>query len=410
MIKRVSALILALTISLTAMGGCAGKKDKKDSSSSSSSESSAEKDDSAAPDDSGSSQPEAEATGFYADDYVVCTIGGIDVTYPEFRYYFYSTLYIYYTNYSIDLDYFMENDNAFQQFKEDVIMSMKQDLVYIKLANDNGITLDEADMQKIEESIQRSKEMYPDPVEYENELRTSYLTEDLYRTMLERAELYTKVINTLFRNDGKYATKKEDFLALVESGDAYAHELHIMIPAFSTIELPADENSGEDFDSLSLSAKSMKLQLAFADLDEEAQKKADEDAKALADEVCKMAADGEDFEKLITEFGWDAKLEDPSIGFYIDRNNNAGFPDTVVEAVFSLDPGEITSEPIYDPEYGYFIVKRLDIDMDYVNDNLDEMIFLYDTENMNDVIRDELTNMKVTYCDEWSTLTPDAVY
>ena len=41
-------------------------------------------------------------------------------------------------------------------------------------------------------------------------LSSAYLTEDLYRKMLETAAIYTKVNDTLFKNNGKYATKKEE--------------------------------------------------------------------------------------------------------------------------------------------------------------------------------------------------------
>ena len=39
--------------------------------------------------------------------------------------------------------------------------------------------------------------------------------------MLETATIYTKVNDTLFKNNGKYATKKEDFKKIVKDTNEY---------------------------------------------------------------------------------------------------------------------------------------------------------------------------------------------
>ena len=46
--------------------------------------------------------------------------------------------------------------------------------------------------------------------------------------MLETATIYTKVNDTLFKNDGKYATKKEDFRKIVKDTSEYCREIHVM--------------------------------------------------------------------------------------------------------------------------------------------------------------------------------------
>lgn len=92
---------------------------------------------------------------------------------------------------------------------EDVITALKQELVAPELAEENGIELTDDDNKTIDGQIANAKAKYDSDKAYLNDLKSAYLTEDLYRKMLETATIYTKVNDTLFKNDGKYATKKK---------------------------------------------------------------------------------------------------------------------------------------------------------------------------------------------------------
>lgn len=47
--------------------------------------------------------------------------------------------------------------------------------------------------------------------------------------------------------------------------------------------------------------------------------------------------------------------------------------------------------------------------MDYVNENLETMIYSYDQPAIQEVYNDVIDKMKVTYCDSWDKITADSI-
>ncbi|MGN0593976.1 MAG: peptidylprolyl isomerase, partial [Hominimerdicola sp.] len=161
-------------------------------------------------------------------------------------------------------------------------------------------------------------------------------------------------------------------------------------------------------DSLSLSEKASAKQSAYSNLNDEQVEEAKEKAKQVAEEVLKKAKDGEDFNKLIEEYGWDIGLEDPTNGYYFNKDTT-GFPESIVTGAFALEENEISSEVITDSTYGYFIIKRLPVELDYVNQNIDDMIYSYDTPALSELYQETMDAMTVTYCDNWDKIDADSI-
>ncbi|MDO4945083.1 MAG: SurA N-terminal domain-containing protein [Ruminococcus sp.] len=412
MIKRFSAVLLALTITVGAFAGCSKDKDssssKSDSSASSSASSeiagpTAEDDTETVPEPSLTIDGEAVDTT----DFVMCTVDGFDVSFDQFRYYYYYTLATLSQTYGTTIEDIKNTENGLETFMDNVLTSIKQDYVSDKLAKENDITLDDEDYKVIDEQIETAKSNYESEEAYQQALKSSYLTEDLYRSMLERAQLYSKVYDTLFSNDGKYATSREDFKKLVQDTDEFCHEIHVMIPYYSQVEL--DDSSAEGYDDMTLSQKSSVKSAAYEALDDDGKASAKEAAKAVAEDVLKKANGGEDFEKLIEEYGWDIGLEDPSIGYYIEKNSTGGYPDELIEEGFKLKVDGISDKLVENSTYGYFIVKRLAPDMDYVEENIDDMIASYDQPAITKIFEEQMESMTVTYCDSWDKLDMDSI-
>ncbi len=79
-------------------------------------------------------------------------------------------------------------------------LHFKQELVAPELAEENGIKLTDDDNNKtIDDQIAKAKANYDSDEAYLNDIKSAYLTEDLYRKMLETATIYTKVNDTLLR-------------------------------------------------------------------------------------------------------------------------------------------------------------------------------------------------------------------
>lgn len=233
------------------------------------------------------------------------------------------------------------------------------------------------------------------------------MTEELFETLFERAQTYNKVMDTLFSNDGIYATSRDDFRKIVQDPEQYAREVHIMIPYYSQVEL--GEAAAEGYDDKTLAQKIGIRIEAFEALDEETVEKVKAQTKEVADEVLQRALDGEDFYKLVEEFGWDWGLQDPTHGYYMQRDNIGGYPQELLDAVFSIGENEICGEVVIADEYGCFIVKRLTPNMDDVNDNIDEMITAHDRVAIQEKFAEVMNSMEVTYCDIWDKLTIDSI-
>lgn len=419
MIKKISALLLALTLCAGALSACSSdkKENTQETSGAAANDTTATADeDTAGPtmseleEDPPVPDPALNVNGKDIDvkDFVVCTIDDTEIKFDEFRFYYYYTL----TNYEssgITKDMLREDSEKFKQFKEDVILSIKKELAAQKLADENSLKLGDDDLAAVETQYQAGKANYANEEAYNDALKQGYLTDELYRRMLERAQMYSKVMSTLFANDGVYATSADKFRELIQDKNEYAHEVHIMIPYYAQVEPDLSASSGLSFSEMNLSQKRDAKNAAYEALDEAGKAKAKADAKAVADEACKKAADGEDFFKLVDSYGWDIGLTDPSKGYYIQKDNIGGFPQALVDEAFKLDIGEISKEPVESSDYGYFIVKRLEPDMDYVEENLAALINSHDQPAIQQKFSDTIDSMKVTYCSEWDDLTAESI-
>ena len=406
MLKRISAVVAALTIAICSLASCSKNNDSS-STTSSAVDSSVS---SAADSTTDNEVPDASLTidgkAIDTDNFIVCTIDGKDIDFDTFRYYYYYTISKYTSTYGATLDTIKSTEGGFELLMEDVITALKQEMVAPELAEENDLTLTDDDEKTIDEQIANAKANYESDEAYLADLKSAYLTEDLYRKMLETATIYTKVNDTLFKNDGKYATKKDDFRKIVKDTSEYCREIHVMIPYYSQVDL--DDSTADSYDSMSLSDKASAKQSAYAKLDDDGVAAAKEKAKKVAEEVLQKAKDGEDFDKLIETYGWDLGLEDPSTGYYFNKDTT-GYPEELVTDAFKLKENEVSSELTENSTYGYFIIKRLPVDMDYIEQNIEDMIYSYDSPSISKLYTDRMDKMEVTYCDEWDKITADSI-
>lgn len=406
MIKKLSAFLIAITITIGCFASCSTKDE--DSSSKASGESSSAASSSA--DSTAETQiPEASLTidGKKVDtkDLIICTVDGHDIDFDTFRYYYFYTLTNYTNNYGVNLDTIKQIDDGFNIFMKDVVNNIKQEYVAQQLAKENGIKLTDDDKKTIDSNIKSTQSNYESEEEYLNALKSSYLTEDLLRKMYEFSTIYQKVDKQLFTAGGKYATSEKDFKKIVQDTDEYSRVIHILIPYECQVEI-TDSAAKESYDNAALSAKLSAKQSAFKALSEDEQAKAKEKAKKLAEDVLKKAKDGEDFKKLIEKYGWDPGMESSPDGYYV--NKNTSFVQEFKDAAFKLKENEI-SGLVENNSYGWFIIKRLPVDMDYVEKNIDNMIKEYDTPKISELYNERTEKMKVVYDEIFDKITADSI-
>ncbi|MCD7741136.1 MAG: peptidylprolyl isomerase [Ruminococcus sp.] len=410
MFKKISALTAALVLSITVLGGCSNS-DSSSSSSDTSTESSSDSSASSTSDttDTDSSVPDAslviDGEEMDTDGLIVCTIDGHDVDFDTFRYYYYYTINQYTENYGATLDTIAETDGGFDTLLENTITMIKQEFVTYRLCEENGIELTDEEIEANEETYNSGLESAGSEEEFEAILHDSYMTPDLYKTMLELATLYTKCEDELFTNEGVYATSKDEFREIVQDTDEYACVRSILIPYFCKVDL-TDSDDIEGYDSYSLSEKYTAKESAYSELEDDEQEEAKEKAKALADEVYEKAKSGDDFEELIEEYNWDSGMESYPDGYYLTPDSD--FIEEYLDTAFSLEVGEI-SDIIESDTYGYFIVMRYEVDMDYVEENIDDMIQDYDLPARQELYMDIMEDMDVTYSDFYDQLTVDSI-
>ena len=412
MFKKISAILLALTLTAASFTSCAGNNDSSSSGASSQSGASDQSAaDVSAADDSGDSAVPAEPSltidgeKVDTDGLVMCTIDGIDVDFDTFRYYYYYVLNLYYQNYGATIDDVRSTDGGFDMLLTDTVFQIKQEFVTYHLAEENGIELTDEDEKNVDDLIQQSKDSVSTEEQYLTQLKSSYLTEDLYRKMLELSTLYNKIESTLLTNEGKYATKKDDFKKIVQDKEQYSRVVHILIPYECQAEI-TDEDTLDSYDSMSLSDKLTAKKTAFNALSEEDQEKCRDEAKKLAEEVKEKADSGEDFSELIKEYGWDPGMEQSPEGYYV--NQDTSFVEEFKKAAFELDENEV-SDLVESESYGWFIIKRLPVDMDYVEENIDSMISEYDYPKITGLYTGIIDEMDVQYSDYFDKLTIDSI-
>ena len=182
-----------------------------------------------------------------------------------------------------------------------------------------------------------------------------------------------------------------------------------MIPYCAMVELTGSQASS--YESMSLSEKLSAKYSAYSSLDEKEQKKIKEKAKKTAEEVLEKAKNGEDFEKLVEEYGWDVTIENKPEGLYLNKDNavDQGFPEQLVNGAFEVSEGKVNEKILENETYGYFVVKRLPVDMDYVNKNISDLCYDYDSPKISEKMESLMKKMKVTYCDNWKKITIDSI-
>lgn len=303
-----------------------------------------------------------EASADFDTSVPLMTIDDTDVEFDVFRYYF--------LNIKYQLDY---GDNsvwdtpeygqeALDYFKDYVSDQVVLHYFIPETFNELGLTLAPEDKQEIDNYIADLIAQYEDAgYTYEEFLGYNYMTEEIFREVLENDKYYAAIQDHLYGEDGIAANDEDEFVKYVREN--YVTCQHILV-AFDHFK--DDE--------------------AYADATEEELKAA---AKELADELYdRVVTDGDDLYELSQTYG-----DDPGM-----MNNEAGYTFTYGKMVqefedksFELEVGQV-SEPVA-TDYGYHIIKKLELDETelyanafaaYLTKKLDELNVTYsaDFENL----------------------------
>lgn len=337
-------------------------------------------------------------------DLVMCTVNGQEVPFDEYRYYW-LTCCDSYSKAGLDLT----DADTLQAVKNAVEQQLLDTYGIISMGLDNGVTYGDDQKTAAENSYNEMIANFDSAKSYEDALKAEHMTDKMVRDYYYNSMCYSLAGNTLLSETSPFAKTKDDFLKAVDNGE-FCRTLNLLIPYSCGAEL-SDEDK-EAWDELTVAEKSSKYDDAYNKLSEDEKKAAQEKAKKLADEVLEKVKAGEDFYKLIDEYNLDPgmKLNDSDditsiTGYYITKDYS--FVQEYIDGAFALKEGE-TSD-LVETSYGYHIIKRLPLDMDYINENVDSMTSEYSQTYIYKACNDYLANVKIEYNEYYDKLKADSI-
>ena len=249
----------------------------------------------------------------------VVTVDGVQVPADEYSYYVGYMVDSYAAYYGY---YYFADDETFSYILSYVNDVLKQHYVAYNWALEEGCDLTEEELTEIDNEIEEIKASFESEEAFEEALKSSHLTVDLYRRMMISDKVITKFSETVYVDtNGKYAPADEDV-----------------------------ERLGEEHGILS--AKHILLQYS-EDVEE------NEAILAKANELLEQIQNGADFDELMLEYSEDPGSQSDPQGYTFVEGEMV---DEFFEATKALKVGEVSG--IVESDYGYHIIKRVEPDFD----------------------------------------------
>ena len=325
---RLIGLLLALITVCTALAGCSGRGD-------------------------------GDPPVWTDDDEVVLTLGGYNVTRDFYKYLFLNTKQFYDNG---DESYWQTPGNDVETVKKDVLDSLYETYGMFVLADRYKITLTEDDNEYIDNYINESKAGMTN-AEYKESLKASFMTEDLYRFLLE-VKLLENNVYAYITTEENGILKVSDDMVLKAIDTDFVRATHILFAYKNTDEIPAKY----------------------------------EEAK----QVLEQLKAGEDFEALKEKYSDDTALINNKDGYYFTHGE---FANAFEDTAFELEVGEMSE--IVQSSIGYHIVKRLPIEKEYVDEHFNELRTQYYTALYYKMVEEEYKQFTPKYKSDYKNIKLD---
>lgn len=263
---------------------------------------------------------------------VVATINGEDIHSSELAAYIVYNMKYYENSFGMDLNS-MADEQIFSSIKEGCLNQVKQYRAIAQLANDENITLSKASKEKLEENKNTNREALGS--------KTGSFTRWLKYTVKGDEDPFETYLNSYGYTEELYDQNNETMQLMDD-----------------IIEKYYDEGTIKDrFDNTYLHAKSILIKDTDDDnnqLEGDALTKAQQKAQEILD---KVKADPDSFDDLWKDNNTDTAQ--PDNGYYFTEGDMV---DEYYQAVVGMEPNTINEELVYYKGYGWFIIKKLDLD------------------------------------------------
>ena len=285
------------------------------------------------------------------DKRTVLTIDGKDINHDEYSYVYGSTL----SGFGDDADP--------EKVKNEALDTLKNMYAIYGLAEKYEVKLNDSDNDKVKDYIKSYKDSFESEEKYLEYLKKSHMTEWSFKRILELNMLWEKLYNHI-TSEASGIILADDNTVLADSEKNFYRATYIFIEADA-------KNDAED--------------------------------KALAESLAERAASGEDFFALVNEYGEDPNMTNNTDGRYFTSGELLEFFE---EAVKSLEVGEISG--VTADDLGYYVIKRLPIEREYVLENINTLRESYMARLCNEMVEEYQNNMEVTFTELYHSFANDA--
>lgn len=287
------------------------------------------------------------------DGRTVITLSGEKVKYDYFRYVFLNT--------KNDMDggdkeYWTKHPEAFETLKETVLDTLVNNRAIALLASEQKLALTKEEKKEIADYLKALKKTDG----YSEGLSSSFMTEYSLHYIQSFTELWRKV----------YDHYVSDESGLIESSDATV-----------LADVPVNFR------------RIRYVMLSFTDANRDETRERAEDIKESADL-------GGDFATLVKDYCDDPSMsESAEEGYYYTVGQL--IPE-MEKAVEKLSASQISE--VIEISGAFFIVQRLEIDMEYVKANLEDFVTMYKARVFNELLAEKKKTVKVETTELWDSL------
>jgi len=264
-----------------------------------------------------------------------------------------------------DAGYWEQDGNNVEQIKSEVLTVLKEKYAMFTLADKYDITLSEEEKIEIQANIEDMKSQYASKDEFQKDLQNAYMTDELLQFTLEVEMLNTAVYNHIISESAGILKVDDETLEKALETDFVAAK-HILIKF--------DKDKADD--------KENKL-------------------KTAQDALARVKA-GEDFDALIAEYSKDTNVSANKYGYYFTHGE---FKNEFEYTAFKLNVGECSE--IIETVDGYHIVKRVDMDEKYVNNQFETLRRQYLTAKYYEMLNEVIDGLEYEYQGEYTNITLD---
>jgi parvulin-like peptidyl-prolyl isomerase len=281
----------------------------------------------------------------------IMKIGDFEVPFQEYRYHYLNT----------KLDYDGGNNKVWEDYPEYIPVlknTVDESIIEIyairTLCAEAGI---ESDLDEVYDAIDEYRKGMSRS-EFDKGLKSHYLTRSLYAYVLEGYQLYDKLFEHYFSENGKKAMSDSEVMDYAE--EYYFHTRHILI-----------------YPNTSMTEKDYENHL---------------------NTILQEAQTADNFDEIIAKYSNDTTM--PEYGCYFTDGERA---DNYVAACRELREGEISD--LVQTADGWYIIKRLPINDDDTS-VLRDIIY---NRKYSDMIENKIATVDVEYTAEYSIVAPETV-